>query len=114
MTLEQLAEAGEAAVKVIDQEQNTNAAFFQIVVTPNVDGHSTTVSIAGAAHLISDALETLLRDEKELRVVVAAALKKAECDCPACQVRRALAADDDDASSKLANLKRIVNDPNIN
>lgn len=127
MNLDQLAKAGEAAAQAINLEQNADAAVFQIVIEPDGEDEdsTTSVSVAGSEQTLGPALVRLFSTEPEVRAIFEKALRLTDegCDCPACQIRRALEsgqAPTDAIKAAVAALtddqrkERIKNDPNIN
>lgn len=124
MTLEQLAKAGEDAAQAINLEQNADAAVFQIVIEPDGEDSTTSVSVAGSEQTLGPALVRLFSTEPEVRAIFEKALRLAdeECDCPACQLHRALESGQDPTDAIKATAEaligkrkeRIKNDPTIN
>lgn len=124
MTLDQLAKAGEAAAQAINLERTEDAAVFQIVIEPNGEDSTTSVSVAGTEQTLGPALVRLFSTEPEVRQIFEKALKIADedCDCPACQIRRALESGQDPSEAIKATAEallgkrkeRIKNDPTIN
>lgn len=125
MNLDQLAKAGEAAAQAINLEQTADAAVFQIVIEPNGEDSTTSVSVAGTEQTLGPALARLFSAEPEVRQLFEKALKIADedCPCPACQIRRALESGQDPTDAIKATVaaltsdqrkERIKNDPTIN
>lgn len=124
MNLDQLAKAGEAAAQAINSERTADAAVFQIVIEPDGEDSKTSVSVAGTEQTLGPALVRLFSTEPEVRQIFEKALKIADedCDCPACQIRRALESGQDPSEAIKATAEallgkrkeRIKNDPTIN
>lgn len=121
MNLTELAAAGEAAAQTMNADRNVDAAVLQIVVVPTGDDSTVTMSMAASEDVLGPVLTRIFKEQPDVRALFEKALRMADddCDCPACQIRRALESGQGPSESIKATAeallgKRIKNDPSIN